>query len=158
MRIEIGKYNCYSNMWTWFLFKRWFYLNTFLLTKKLIIFHGASEFKSRIVFKKSGDISQEDSFCSNEYTFTFNFQHQKPLESYIDQGLSPLHTWIIFMFDQFKNKHHSMFMNNVYVSASFARAALQSQETRWKSMVSGCDRSESRIACQANRLKNEKMM
>ena len=59
--------------------------------EQTIGFHGASEFKSRITFKKTGDGFQADSLCSNGYTFTFYFRHQKAPQIYIDKGLSPLH-------------------------------------------------------------------
>ena len=126
--------------------------------EQTIGFHGASEFKSRITFKKTGDGFQADSLCSNGYTFTFYFRHQKAPQIYIDKGLSPLHSRIMFMFDQLKNKHHSVFMDNLYMSASFARAALLSKN---KVKIHGVTRGDKKgipDCVKQIELKNEKMV
>ena len=94
--------------------------------EQTIMFHGSSKLKSRIKYKKAGDGFQCDSICSNGYTISFFFRHQLAPKKYIDKGFSPLHSRIMFMFDQLKNKNHSIFMDNLYMSASFARNAMMS--------------------------------
>ena len=126
--------------------------------EQTIMFHGASEFKLRITFKKKGDGFQADSLCSNGYTFTFYFRHQKPPQSYIDKGLSPLHARIMFMFDQLKNKHHSVFMDNLYMSASFSRAALLSKNRVKIHGVTRCDKKGIPDCVKQVELKNEKLV
>ena len=65
---------------------------------------GASKLKARIKYKKTGDGFQYDSICTNGYTVTFYFCHQSAPRTYIEKGLSPLHSRIMFMFDQLKNQ------------------------------------------------------
>lgn len=92
--------------------------------EQTIQFHGASKLKSRIKYKKTGDGFQCDSVCSNGYTATFYFRHQPAPKKLVAKGYSPLHSRILFMFEQLKNKNHSIYMDNLYMSASFARNCL----------------------------------
>ncbi len=41
-----------------------------------------------------------------------------------EKGFSPSHSRIMFMFDQLKNQHHSVYMDNLYMSATFDRNAI----------------------------------
>ena len=84
-------------------------------------FHGSSKHKSRIKYKKTGDGFQADSICCKGYTYTFYFRHQQAPKKYVDEGYSPLHARVRFMFDHLKSTNHSCFMDNLYMSASFAR-------------------------------------
>ena len=87
-------------------------------------FQGSSQFKSRIKFKRCGDGFQCDCLCSKGYTVCFYFRFQPPPKKYIDTGLSPLHSRMMFLFDQLKEKHHCVFMDNLYMSALFAKIAI----------------------------------
>ena len=92
--------------------------------EQTIAFHGRSKHKVRIKFKKTGDGFQADTLCSEGYTFTFYFRHQNAPKKYLDEGYSPLHARVRFMFDQLKAENHSVFMDNLYMSASFARSVI----------------------------------
>ena len=109
--------------------------------EQTIAFQGMSKLKSRIKYKKTGDGFQCDSICSNGYTITFFFRHQPAPKKYIEKGYSPLHSRIMFMFDQLKNKHHSIFMDNLYMSATFARNAFISDN---KIKIHGVTRTDKR--------------
>ena len=82
-------------------------------------FQGRSAIKSRIKYKKVGDGFQADSLCCEGYTSSFYFRHQYAPENYTQKGISSLHSRVLFMFDQLKCKHHSCFMENLYMSAFF---------------------------------------
>ena len=42
---------------------------------------------------------------------------------YLKQGLSPLHSCVMGLFDTVKDKHHQCAMDNLYNSAAFCKAA-----------------------------------
>ena len=109
--------------------------------EQTIMFHGSSKLKSRIKYKKTGDGFQCDSICSDGYTATFFFRHQHAPKKYLEKGFSPLHSRIMFMFDQLKNQHHSVYMDNLYMSATFARNAIQSKN---KVKIHGVTRTDNR--------------
>ena len=96
--------------------------------EQTIGFHGACAMKQRIKFKKTGDGFQVDTLCSNGYTYTFYFRHQPAPSKYLNAGYAPLHARVQFMFDQLKSKHHSVFMDNLYMSALFARRVIASNQ------------------------------
>ena len=89
--------------------------------EQTIGFSGRDSKKARVKYKKVGDGYQADSICCQGYTYTFYFRHQPPPKKYIDEGYSPLHARVRFMVDQLKSKHHCLFMDNLYMSAMFAR-------------------------------------
>ena len=109
--------------------------------EQTIQFHGASKLKSRIKYKKTGDGFQCDSICSNGYTATFFFRHQPAPKKFTEKGFSPLHSRILFMFEQLKNKNHSIYMDNLYMSASFARHSMRLQN---KVKIHGVTRTDNR--------------
>mmetsp|Transcript_5865 Transcript_5865/g.6106 ORF Transcript_5865/g.6106 Transcript_5865/m.6106 type:complete len:171 (+) Transcript_5865:1469-1981(+) len=67
---------------------------------------------------------QADCICSNGYTFSFYFHHQKAPKKYLDKDFAPLHSRVDFLFDQLHHKNHSCFMNNLYMSALFVLRSL----------------------------------
>ena len=69
-----------------------------------IMFRGQLSFKMRIKYKKRRDGFQADSICSNGYTFRFLSLASATPKKYLDKGFSPLHSTIMFMFDQLKPK------------------------------------------------------
>ena len=109
--------------------------------EQTIMFHGSSKLKSRIKYKKTGDGFQCDSICSNGYTVSFYFRHQPAPTKYVEKGFSPLHSRVLFMFDQLKSKNHSVFMDNLYMSASFARYSINSIN---KIKIHGVTRTDNR--------------
>ena len=107
--------------------------------EQTIGFHGASRHKSRIKYKKTGDGFQEDSICCNGYTYTFYFRHQQAPQKYVNEGYSPLHARVRFMFDHLKHPNHCCFMDNLYMSASFARKVISCKK---KVKIHGVTRKE----------------
>ena len=85
-----------------------------------IQFTGRSSFKLRLKFKKVNEGFQADCICSNGYTFSFYFRHQKAPKKYLEKDFAPLHARVAFLFDQLHHKNHSCFMDNLYMSALFA--------------------------------------
>ena len=79
--------------------------------------------KLRITYKKEGDRFQCDALCDSGYAYTSFFRHENPPKKYIDQGLSPLHARLMFLFDSMEDKYHECGVDNLYMSAKFARDA-----------------------------------
>ena len=92
--------------------------------KESIQFTGRSSFKLRLKFKKVNEVLQDDFICSNGYTFSFYFRHQKAPKKYLEKDFAPLHARVAFLFDQLHHKNHSCFMDNLYMSALFALRSL----------------------------------
>ena len=95
--------------------------------EQTISFQGRSVYKLRVKHKTAGDGFQCDSICNDGYTYSFYFRHQPPPEKYIKQGLSPLHSRVLFLYDQLKSKHHCLWMDNLYMSAQFAKRSINSK-------------------------------
>jgi hypothetical protein len=91
--------------------------------EQTIGFQGNHRDKRRITYKAEGDGFQCDAICQNGFTYTFYFRNQPAPKKYLDQGLSPLHSRIMGMFDQLDTKFHNCWFDNLYLSAKFARAA-----------------------------------
>ena len=75
----------------------------------------------RINFKKEGDGFQCDSICSDGYTYSFYFFNQPSPKKWIDKGLSPLHARCMALIEQLPGKNYKIYMDNLYISAKFAR-------------------------------------
>ena len=88
--------------------------------KQTIMFHGASKSKTRIKYKKTYNLSSCDSICATKHSVTFYFRCQSAPRTYIEQGLSPLHSHIMLIFGRLKNQNHSVDMDNLYMSVTFA--------------------------------------
>ena len=85
--------------------------------------------KQRIKLKKTGDGFQVDTLCSNGYTYTFYFRHQPAPNKYInEEGYASLHARVQYMHCQLKSKHHSVFMDNLYMSALITRRLIASNQ------------------------------
>lgn len=81
--------------------------------------------KLRITFKKAGDGFMCDAICEGGYTFTFYFRNMPPPKPYIDKGWSPLHARMFSMFESFQFKNHNVWMDNLYLSAKFAKGCFK---------------------------------
>lgn len=104
-------------------------------------FKGKHADKLRITYKKEGDGFQCDCIADDGYTFTFYFRNQPAEKKWLDQGLSPLHSRCMSLFDCFIDEHHQVRFDNLYMSAKFALAAFQHPN---KVMVEGVTRSSQR--------------
>ena len=71
--------------------------------------------------KETGFLQMQ--FLQDGYTYTFYMQNMPAPKNYVDNKLSPLHTRVLFMFDQLKEPYHHCGLDNHYISAKFTRAA-----------------------------------
>jgi len=63
-------------------------------------FKGMHKDKHQFTYKAEGNGFLCTAFCQDGYTYSFYFCNQPPPVHYISQGFSPLHSWVLFMFDQ----------------------------------------------------------
>ena len=89
--------------------------------EQTIGFQGRHPDKLRITYKAEGDGFQCDALCNDGYTFSFYFRNEPPPPEYIAKGMSPLHARVLYLFDTLKQKYHRVGMDNLYISAKFAR-------------------------------------
>jgi len=64
-----------------------------------------------------------DVLCQDGYTYSFYFCNQPPPAHYVSQGFSPLHSWVLFMFNQLKHKYHIVQLDNLFMSANLCHGA-----------------------------------
>jgi hypothetical protein len=93
------------------------------LDEETIGFQGRHADKLRITYKAEGDGFQCDAICENGFTYGVYFRNAPPPKKYVDQGLSPLHARCMWLFDKLEHRKHRVWMDNLYMSAKFARAA-----------------------------------
>ena len=75
----------------------------------------------RINYKKEGDGVQYDTVCSDGYTYSFYFRNHPAPKKWIELGLSPLHARCMALIEQLPGKNYKIYMDNLYISAKFAR-------------------------------------
>jgi hypothetical protein len=109
--------------------------------EQTIGFQGRHQDKQRISYKKEGDGFQADCVCENGYTYTFYFRNVAAPKKYLKKKCSPLHARVLFMFDQLPCKNNVVGLDNLYISARFAREAITGKN---KVMVHGVCRKEGR--------------
>jgi hypothetical protein len=93
------------------------------MDEQMIGFQGRHVDKLRISYKNEGDGFQCDALCDEGYTYSFYFRNDPAPKKYTKMGLSPLHARVMALFDTMKDKNHRVAMDNLYMSAKFARAA-----------------------------------
>jgi len=111
------------------------------LDEQTMGFQGMHVDKLRISYKKEGDGFQCDALCDDGFTYTVYFRNEKPPQRYIRMGLSPLHARSLWIFDQLKDKFHRVWVDNLYMSARFAKNAYNSKN---QVLVAGVTRSKQR--------------
>ena len=79
--------------------------------------------KLQITYKAEGDGFQADALCDNVYCYQVYMRNNSAPVKYLCQGLSPLHSRVMTLFDSLKDKHHHVGMDNLYNSAAFCKAA-----------------------------------
>ena len=99
----------------------WLLGEVFSVDEQTMGFKGNHVDKLRITYKKEGDGFQCDALCQDGYTFTFYFRNQPAPKKYLDQGLSPLHSRVMAMFDCLCDENHRCYLDNLYNSAKFCR-------------------------------------
>jgi hypothetical protein len=86
-------------------------------------FQGRHADKLRITYKKEGYGFQCDALCDDGFTYAFYFRNHPAPKKYTKMGLSPLHSRVMALFDTMCDKNHRVGMDNLYMSAKFAKAA-----------------------------------
>ena len=109
--------------------------------EQTIGFQGRHGDKMRITFKRAGDGFQCDVLCEDGFTFTVYFRNVPAPEKYTRQGLSPLHARVMYLFDSLEDTHHRVWMDNLYLSATFCKAAYNHP---MKVMIAGVTRKGGR--------------
>jgi hypothetical protein len=77
--------------------------------------------KIRITFKRAGDGFMCDALCDDGFTYSIYFRNEPPPPKYTAMGLSPLHARVMWLFDQLKDHGHRCRVDNLYMSAKFAK-------------------------------------
>ena len=91
--------------------------------EQMLGFQGRHADKLCITYKAEGDGFQCDAICYTGYTWTFYFKNQPAPRKWLCVGYLPLHSRILGMFDQLENKHNNCWLDNLYLSAKFAKAS-----------------------------------
>ena len=92
--------------------------------KQDIGFQGLHKDKQRVTFKKVGDGFLVDCLCSDGYTYVWYFRNQVAPQGWTDKGLSPLHARVMSLFSQLPDENYTCGMDNLYMSAKFAKVAV----------------------------------
>ncbi len=104
-------------------------------------FQGRHQDKQQICYKKEGDGFQADCICESGYTYTFYFRNVPAPKKYLMKKCSPLHSRVLFLFDQLLHKNNVVGLDNLYISAQFCREAITGKN---KVMVHGGCQKEGR--------------
>ncbi len=93
------------------------------IDEQTIGFQGRHADKRRITYKAEGDGFQCDALCDEGYTFSFYFRNQPAPKKYLLQGLSPLHSRVMSLFDSLRSRFHRVTFEKLYLSAKFCKAS-----------------------------------
>ena len=85
-------------------------------------FKGQHKYKQRITYKAEGDGLQADALCDGGSTYRVYIRNDPAPKKYLKQGLLPLHSRVMELFDAVKYSYHHCTMDNLYNSAAFCRA------------------------------------
>ena len=75
-------------------------------------FKGKHKDKRWITYKAEGDGFQADALCDNGYTYQVYMRNNPAPHKYLKQGLSPLHSRTMALFDSLKDDYHQVGMDN----------------------------------------------
>jgi Transposase IS4 len=95
----------------------------FSCDEQTIGFKGNHQDKQRISYKKEGDGFLADAISEDGYTYSFYFRNMPAPKKYVSRKFSPLHSRVLFLFDQLKQGNHICGLDNLYNSTKFAREA-----------------------------------
>jgi len=113
-------------MLTWLNFicsSLWLLGLAFSVDEMTMRFKGKHADKRRITYKNEGDGFQADALCQDGYTYQVYMRNDPAPSKYLNQGLSPLHSRVMALFDSVDDEYHQCAMDNLYNSAAFCRAA-----------------------------------
>ena len=92
------------------------------IDEQTIGFQGKHKDTRRHTEKTEGDGFQADSInTGGGFTYAFYFRNQPPPKKWIEKGMSPLHARTLALLSLLKNKWHTVYMDNLYISAKFLR-------------------------------------
>jgi len=111
------------------------------LDEQTMGFQGHHIDKMRITYKAEGDGFQCDALCDNGFTYSVFFRNEPPPRHYTRAGYSTLHARSLWLFDQLKDKFHRVWVDNLYMSAKFAKAAYNGNN---KVLLAGVTRTKDR--------------
>ena len=84
-------------------------------------FQGQHKFKQRITYKAEFDGFQADAICDEDFTYQVYMRNDPAPKKCLKQGMSPLHSRVVALFDAVKDPYHHCTMDNLYSSAAFYR-------------------------------------
>ena len=79
--------------------------------------------KRRITYKNEGDGFQAGDLCKNGLTYQIFMCNDPAPPKYLKQGLSPLYSRTMDLFDLVKDEYHHCVMYNLYNSVKFCKQA-----------------------------------
>ena len=86
-------------------------------------FKGQHRDKKRIIYKAEGGDFQVDALCQEGYTYQIWMRNNRAPSKCLKQGMSPLHSRVMVLFDSIEDNHHQCAMNDLYNSVAFCKAA-----------------------------------
>ena len=93
----------------------------FAIDEITFIFHGMHADKERITYKSKGGGFQADALCEDGFFDQFYFRNDPAYVDYTKTRLSPLHSYVMTLFDLVEGNHHVCGMDNLYNSLTFSR-------------------------------------
>jgi hypothetical protein len=95
----------------------------FAIDEQSIGFQGKHVDKLRVTYKAEGDGFQADALCQDAFTYALYYRNDPAPKKYLDTGLSPLHSRVMWLFDRVEDKYHRCMMDNLYMSARLCRVS-----------------------------------
>ena len=101
----------------------WLLACAFSVDEMTMVLKGQHKDKNRITYKAEGDGFQSDALCREGYTYHIWMRNDHAPSKHLKQGLSPLHSHVMGLFDSIEDDHHQCAMDNLYNSAAFCKTA-----------------------------------
>ena len=115
--------------WMNFIFPVIWHLACALSVDEITIgFKGYHRDKKRITCKAEEDGFQCDTLCQDGFTYQIYMRNDRVLAKYLKQGLSPLHSRIMALFDTVEGEHYQCTMSNLCNSTAFCKAAFNHEK------------------------------
>ena len=101
--------------------KAWKLRQDFSIEKMTLCFQGRHKDKIIITYKRAVDGFQCDALFENGFTYQLHFCNHPAPPKYIKMNLSPLHYFLMDLFDSLQDKNHVCGMDELYNSSTFCR-------------------------------------
>ena len=110
--------------WMNFIFTTiWLLGLCFSIDKMTMRFQVQHKDKRRITYKAEVDGFQADALCDDGFIYQVYMRNDPKTKKYLKQGLSPIHSRVMALFDAVKDSYHHCTMDHLYNSTTFFRAA-----------------------------------